>query len=354
MKKNKSMRIASGLLVLTLITMSIISGTFAKYTTAGNGDNQARVAKWGVTIGVDKDFFGQNYDDKANGNTISKDAKSATVSVVSSTADNVVAPGTKNTSFNLGITGKPEVDGVINGELASQNFSISGEKYYRMKEVAITSAAEYTAYKSSAGALDLYVIREYSGSDVYAKTNGFTKAGDKFYAAEVACDLKKADGSTGPNYYPVVFKLTDQAGNDWNGYTNPTGSAAIHTDTLAQVTTKFNSIYKTSGVNFEAGENLSTKASLPKISWEWAFTSDDSTTNGKYDAADTLIGDVIAAQQGDTNIDLKLIASTGWSGNESNFAKESGLEGPYLGMPFNANSKLELKFNLKLTVTQRD
>ena len=33
MKKNKALRAASALLVLTLLTTSIIGGTFAKYTT---------------------------------------------------------------------------------------------------------------------------------------------------------------------------------------------------------------------------------------------------------------------------------------------------------------------------------
>ena len=34
MKKNKRMRTASGLMIAALLTTSMISGTFAKYTTA--------------------------------------------------------------------------------------------------------------------------------------------------------------------------------------------------------------------------------------------------------------------------------------------------------------------------------
>lgn len=49
MKKNKIMRLASALLVLTLMTTCAISSTFAKYTTSTTGNDSARVAKWGFT-----------------------------------------------------------------------------------------------------------------------------------------------------------------------------------------------------------------------------------------------------------------------------------------------------------------
>ena len=80
MKKNKMMRIASALLVATLLTTSVISGTFAKYTTKSTGTDSARVAKWGfqdtssITL---SDLFKNAYD-----------------STVKSTTD-VIAPGTE-------------------------------------------------------------------------------------------------------------------------------------------------------------------------------------------------------------------------------------------------------------------
>ena len=48
MKKTKVMRLLSLLLVMTLISTCAISGTFAKYVTRAEGEDQARVAKWGV------------------------------------------------------------------------------------------------------------------------------------------------------------------------------------------------------------------------------------------------------------------------------------------------------------------
>ena len=52
MKKNKRMRTASGLMIAALLTTSMISGTFAKYTTADAAQDSARAAKWGVNLGI--------------------------------------------------------------------------------------------------------------------------------------------------------------------------------------------------------------------------------------------------------------------------------------------------------------
>lgn len=51
MKKNKMMRLASVLLVLCLLTTSVISGTFAKYTSEATASDDARVARWAFKVG---------------------------------------------------------------------------------------------------------------------------------------------------------------------------------------------------------------------------------------------------------------------------------------------------------------
>ena len=105
MMKNKAMRIAAGVGVTTLLTMSVISGSFAKYITSGTGTDSARAAKFGVTVTANGTMFASEYatDDEAVG-TIAK-------SVISSGGedDHVVAPGTKGELLNATITGKPEV-----------------------------------------------------------------------------------------------------------------------------------------------------------------------------------------------------------------------------------------------------
>ena len=85
MKKNKMMRLASFLLVATLLTTSMISGTFAKYVTSADSNDSARVAKWGwEPAQLDfENLFANSYV-SANGTT-----------VVGEDGADVIAPGTE-------------------------------------------------------------------------------------------------------------------------------------------------------------------------------------------------------------------------------------------------------------------
>jgi len=99
MKKNKFLKLASGLLMLVLITCCAVSGTFAKYVTTGSATDTARVAKWGIELAV-------------TGNEASfstTEGTSPNFTVKSADTDKVVAPGTSGTLFSFTITGTPEV-----------------------------------------------------------------------------------------------------------------------------------------------------------------------------------------------------------------------------------------------------
>ena len=87
MKKNKMMRAASGLLIATLLTTSVIAGTFAKYTTSADGTDTARVAKWGVKITANGDTFAEEYTNSSSAKTVVSSAKGT----------DVIAPGTSGT-----------------------------------------------------------------------------------------------------------------------------------------------------------------------------------------------------------------------------------------------------------------
>ena len=107
MKKNVMMRVASLLMVCVLATTCGISGTFAKYVTADNAQDTARVAEWGVEVSVVGQAFATTYDaeptvDDVYGVEILK-------SVVSSNTDNLVAPGTTGTFTGIAVSGSPEV-----------------------------------------------------------------------------------------------------------------------------------------------------------------------------------------------------------------------------------------------------
>ena len=105
MKKGMFPRIAAVMLMLTLLSTCVISGTFAKYTTTGNTSATARVAKWGVTIAAEaSDSTGNAFlkeyaaDEKGTGLDMSVSADTA-----------VIAPGTSGVLGTVGVTGKPEV-----------------------------------------------------------------------------------------------------------------------------------------------------------------------------------------------------------------------------------------------------
>ena len=98
MKKNIMMRLSALLLVAVLLTTCVISGTFAKYvTTSELEEDAATVAKWGIVMTVTGDDV--VYDDD-------KTTPNATAKVLT---DALCAPGTyeKITTFTL--TGTPEV-----------------------------------------------------------------------------------------------------------------------------------------------------------------------------------------------------------------------------------------------------
>ena len=100
MKKNVMMRVASVLLVAVMLTTCVISGTFAKYVTSGEGTDSARVAKFGVTVTANGETF-----------TTSEDGTVAGVSaktVLSGDGD-VVAPGMSGDMASMTLAGTPEV-----------------------------------------------------------------------------------------------------------------------------------------------------------------------------------------------------------------------------------------------------
>ena len=105
-KKNLTMRAAVLMLALVLISSCFVGGTFAKYTTSGNGTDTARVAKFGVEITVnDSGLFKTAYDadDAATAGTIKQTVKSSDTS-------KLVAPGTSGEgTSSFSVKGTPEV-----------------------------------------------------------------------------------------------------------------------------------------------------------------------------------------------------------------------------------------------------
>lgn len=106
MKSNWALRIAGLALVLTLVTSSLVAGTYAKYTTAVTGTDTARVAIFAFDLKAGADTFDQtdsieetfNIFSHADANVINEDAA----------GNKIIAPGTAG-NLALEIINRSEV-----------------------------------------------------------------------------------------------------------------------------------------------------------------------------------------------------------------------------------------------------
>lgn len=185
------MRAAGVLLIATLLTTSIVSGTYAKYVTQESGSDTARVAKWGVSIDATGTAFGKAY--RSADGKISATYTSSTDSVHSSNDENVIAPGTGDTLTAATITGTPEVDCkiVVDADFRVDKWTISGADYFPIVfTVAGTtygmqgSGAENSTYTSTAAlisAVEAAASREAASATVIkAGTDLSTLTSDEY------------------------------------------------------------------------------------------------------------------------------------------------------------------------------
>ena len=231
MKKNKSMRLAGGLMIATMLSTSIVSGTYAKYVTSDNAEDSARVAKFGVTVTASGSLFDKTYYAVNNANNGNKpgngtaDTDNTTLTVESLEDDNVVAPGTKNDEgITFTIAGTPEVDVRL--------------------DVVVDEVKEVFLKGTTTKLPDM--------------TTG---------------DVKDTFDNT-IDYYPVKFTLTQDTGTEVtlvNG-----GKLSDVKDALEKISRYIN----------VSDKDLSETIGTLNLTWEWGFEGNDK--------ADTLLGDLAA------------------------------------------------------------
>lgn len=129
MTKTRSLKIAAFLLVLTLVTSSLVSGTFAKYVTAGEAGASARVAKFGVEVTANGSLFASEYATDTAGVTAIANSV-----VAYNNTDKLVAPGTKGNAVSFALSGKPEVAVKVTysavGKIALDNWTDQNGNFY--------------------------------------------------------------------------------------------------------------------------------------------------------------------------------------------------------------------------------
>lgn len=231
MKKNKTMRVAGGLIIATMLTSSIVSGTYAKYVTSDTATDTARVAKFGVTVTASGTLFDKTYlatDADTPGGDTAENTAGTLLTVESSDADNLVAPGTKNEDgITFEIAGTPEVDVELKLDIADN-----------LKEVFL---------KANTGLPDMTTGDEDDTFD------------------------------NGADYYPVKFTLTQ---------TNEDGTATlVDGGKLEDVADMLDGL----DIRCNANTDLADAIGTLNITWEWDFDADGA---GTYDKQDTLLGDL--------------------------------------------------------------
>ena len=271
MKKNKVMRIASVLMALALISTCAISGTFAKYVTKAEGTDSARVAKWGILIGLNAgDAFAKEYEHSVKGDGYTGLAVKA--------EEKVVAPGTNSKEAGASIVG------TVNGtpEVATRyQIKISG-----LKDI-ILPAGEYTDYTQ--------LVKAEDGS--YGYTGKFTLAKDY---TPVKWDIKVS------NKNGVSYSLTQVAqslGQNFTGFSFTDAASIMSASNImgrlmpmleSMASGASNAQYKideddgsiTVSMDFEPGTEMDYTFEL---SWAWAF---EDANDANVDKADTLLGNI--------------------------------------------------------------
>ena len=322
MKKNKMMRVASFVLVAVLLSTSVISGTFAKYTTQDGASDVARVAKWGVELQVVGNLYGDTYKDTI----VKEDDAGLTVQSVDKTAD-LVAPGTKNDEgFTFSLKGKPEVAGTITTTMKIQNVFLKAGTYGLMIPVdsGLITEANYDEFS------DLY----YKDGSNYVKATAWA-TGREWYTLEDYVVVSD-------DYYPVVYKL---AGSTTATGADTADSLKVAADAIAEklgltagAAAADTSITYTSAtpMAFVANTDLATVIKLDgeTLTWAWAYEgSGAGDAAAENDKADTILG---------------LVKNT----TEGTVVKMSGSD--YVAVVEYTDFCVNTQFSLDITVTQVD
>jgi hypothetical protein len=284
MKRNIPIRVAGCLLIGTLLSTSMVSGTFAKYVVQDSATDSARVAKFGVVLKSSGNLFSDTYKvstagtNSADGNTPGKNTdelKAASLTVVSSSvtsndsgnpdhngldgSDKVVAPGTKNTEgLTFSVTGTPEVAVKLTFEASGSDIWLGAGTYPNM-----TNGNTF--------------------NDTYEDTDTFTAS----------------------TYYPIKYTL-QQSTNGGSSWSNVDGCTGV---TLKTIVDKLNGVYDgENGTVYDANTDLATKVGTYKLTWEWDYenqysadlglterqTASNTVAKGAYDDDDTFMGDLAA------------------------------------------------------------
>lgn len=369
MKKNRMLRLASALLILTLLTTSVIGGTFAKYVSTGSVSDTARVAKWGVEIKTSGTLYSDAYavakENDDNSNLPAEWTNSESLNTISVAAggdtnrDNIIAPGTKSyaNGLSFGVSGKPEVAVTVEATIKAEDIFLAAGTYGVL--VPATVSDDESLKKVMSDNTDkVYGF----ASSLYTKLNDSSSYNKdtKYYILTNKVEV------TGNGYFPVKYKL------DGNTTLTDTTATAIADEIIKKFDSskandkKYVANYSKVSKKFPANTDLGATGtgnlglSGEIITWEWAY-EDASITN--KDVMDTLLGDMIAARDATGTPDYVIVdittATVDGATTETVTALNYSTDDDYTvtkgtGDSASVVANLRTSFEIELTVTQVD
>lgn len=310
MKKNNVMRVFSLLLALTLISVCAISGTFAKYVTKVSGQDDARVAKWGVVLDVKGNAFSTKYQAHDDSYIAAfGDDELPAYSVIAENEDQVVAPGTSSEDLEqtlvATVKGKPEVAAryILQGNV--EDIVLKADTYTDYTELVYDKTTGKSAYSKTFDLEKDYspvkwnLIIEGKGrtfnvaTELYnalpanliaaAENYGLTREGCSFFSAiEI---LKKVAGGNYQSIIDNALKNIVSGGRNFQLDATDDGFVMSY--------------------DFDPNKEMDYTFTL---SWEWAFEQYITVDNVEVadpivDAADTFLGNWVAVAEFGQTID---------------------------------------------------
>ena len=152
MKRNKLFILGICTVMVALVSLSLVSGTWARYTSQVSGEDSARVARWGFTV-TDKSYGynGGAVSQKFNFNlfgTVNEADTTTTEEHIAATDGTIIAPGTGG-SFDLVLTNNSEVTAeysidytVTNSSSIPVEFSVDGSTWGALQDVTASDATK--------------------------------------------------------------------------------------------------------------------------------------------------------------------------------------------------------------------
>lgn len=203
MKKNKLFIIGLVTVFVALLSLTLVSSTFAKYVTTGTGSASARVAKWGFSSATIEfnDLFKESYTNVKS----------------SVTGEKVIAPGTEGTATfafgHDGTSGKPEVAYTLTvsteGSDIANDIKNNTNIKWKLDDGAYGTWDELlAAIKALSG--DANGTQEYAAGNLPAKLDGSTHtiAWIWEFSKDEAGDTADTDMGNATTLASVTLKIT--------------------------------------------------------------------------------------------------------------------------------------------------